>query len=71
MALWDLASSPAGETSAIAYPLVYGWFMREIDGELVPDLLESAVPSVDLTTWTLTLRAGMVFSDGTPSRPRT
>lgn len=66
IALWDLASSTANETAAFAYPLVFGFMMQEVDGELVPDLLESAEPSEDLTSWTLMLREGLMWSDGSP-----
>jgi peptide/nickel transport system substrate-binding protein len=36
------------------------------EGELVPLLAESAEPNADYTTWTITLREGIRFHDGTP-----
>lgn len=36
------------------------------DGELVPYLAETIDGSEDLTTWTMTLREGVTFHDGTP-----
>jgi len=59
--------------SAIASP---GWeinvtlfdqlMARSDDGEIVPFLAESLEPNEDLTEWTLTLREGVTFHDGTP-----
>lgn len=39
---------------------------RDSDGEIRPYLAESLEPSDDLTEWTLTLRPGVQFHDGTP-----
>lgn len=36
------------------------------DGKIVPYLAESVVPDDDYTQWTITLRDGVVFHDGTP-----
>ena len=36
------------------------------EGEAVPYLAESFTPSDDLRSWTVTLRPGIVFHDGTP-----
>ena len=36
------------------------------DGEAVPYLAESITPNEDLTEWTITLREGITFHDGTP-----
>lgn len=47
--------------------LVYGELMSAAsNGEYVPYLLESATPNEDATVWTLKLREGMTFHDGTP-----
>lgn len=46
--------------------LVYGQLMSAAStGEYVPYLLESAEPNEDATVWTLTLRPGLTFHDGT------
>lgn len=37
------------------------------DGQIVPNLLESFSSNDDFTEWTLTLRPGLVFHDGTPA----
>jgi peptide/nickel transport system substrate-binding protein len=47
---------------AIYDPLV----LRTEDGDLEPYLAESLEPNDDLTEWTLTLREGIEFHDGTP-----
>ena len=36
------------------------------DGETVPLLVESVEPNDDYTEWTLTIREGITFHDGTP-----
>jgi peptide/nickel transport system substrate-binding protein len=36
------------------------------DGEYVPYLAESVTPNADFTEWTITLRPGITFTDGTP-----
>ena len=41
-------------------------FNYDADGKPVPHLLESAEPNADYTEWTLTLRDGISFHDGTP-----
>ncbi|TKJ24833.1 ABC transporter substrate-binding protein [Blastococcus sp. CCUG 61487] len=43
-------------------PLVH----RTADGEIEPYLAESLEPNAELTEWTLTLRPGVLFHDGTP-----
>lgn len=47
---------------AIYDPLV----RRDADGELQPYLAESMAVNDDLTEWTVTLRPGVLFHDGTP-----
>ncbi len=37
-----------------------------VDGEVVPYLAESFEPNADFTEWTITLRDGVTFHDGTP-----
>jgi len=41
-------------------------FTFAADGTVVPYLAESMTPSADFTEWTLKLRAGVTFHDGTP-----
>lgn len=36
------------------------------EGEYVPYLAESVTPNADFTEWTITLRSGITFTDGTP-----
>jgi peptide/nickel transport system substrate-binding protein len=46
--------------------LVYGQMMSaSAEGDFVPYMLESAEPNEDATVWTLTLRPGLTFHDGT------
>lgn len=47
---------------------VYGYLMRydTSTGKYVPYLAKSLTSDAAFTTWTLTLRPGMTFSDGTP-----
>ena len=37
------------------------------DGQIVPNLLESITSNDDFTEWTLTLRPGLMFHDGSPA----
>jgi len=48
--------------SAVFDPL----FTFDVDGNAVPYLAESIEPSADFMVWTMKLRAGVVFHDGTP-----
>lgn len=48
--------------SSVSDPL----FNYDADGEPVPQLLESAEPNADYTEWTLTVKEGITFHDGTP-----
>ncbi|MFV0257524.1 MAG: ABC transporter substrate-binding protein [Acidimicrobiales bacterium] len=47
---------------AVADPL----FITREDGEVVPYLAEAVEPSEDYTAWTITIRDGITFHDGTP-----
>ena len=40
--------------------------MRNADGEVVPYLAQSLEPNEEYTVWTLKLREGITFNDGTP-----
>ncbi len=47
--------------------LAYGQLMSaNSEGDYVPYMLESAVPNDDATVWTLKIREGITFHDGTP-----
>ena len=39
---------------------------RREDGEIVPQLVETVEPNDDYTEWTLTIKEGITFHDGTP-----
>jgi peptide/nickel transport system substrate-binding protein len=41
-------------------------FLLTAEGETVPQLLESVEPNADYTEWTLTVKEGITFHDGTP-----
>jgi peptide/nickel transport system substrate-binding protein len=50
----------------VAYSIYDPLMHRTADGEVEPYLAESMEPNEDLTEWTLTLRPGVRFHDGTP-----
>ncbi|TKJ24831.1 ABC transporter substrate-binding protein [Blastococcus sp. CCUG 61487] len=50
----------------VAYAIYDPLMQRSEDGEVRPYLAESLEPNDDLTQWTLTLREGVQFHDGTP-----
>ena len=58
----------AGATGGIALAGIYDVLMRwdSERNEVVPQLAESLEANEDSTTWTLKLREGVTFSDGTP-----
>jgi peptide/nickel transport system substrate-binding protein len=58
----SFASSGVTVAMAIYDPLI----VLNGDGEWEPNLAESLEPNDDLTEWTMTLRPGVVFHDGTP-----
>ncbi|MDG2111928.1 MAG: ABC transporter substrate-binding protein [Actinomycetota bacterium] len=41
-------------------------FITNADGEIVPYLVETVEPSEDYASWTMTIRDGISFHDGTP-----
>ena len=63
-----LPSEANWDTSSINIArAIYDPLVREAsDGSYRPYLAESLKPNADLTQWTLTLRPGVKFSDGTP-----
>jgi peptide/nickel transport system substrate-binding protein len=50
----------------VAYAVFDPLVTRNADGDIQPYLAESIEPNGDFTTWTLTLRDGVTFHDGTP-----
>ncbi|WP_040339604.1 ABC transporter substrate-binding protein [Candidatus Blastococcus massiliensis] len=50
----------------VAYAIYDPLMQRAEDGQVRPYLAESLEPNEDLTEWTLTLRPGVTFHDGTP-----
>lgn len=62
------ATKPDGATGGTELAAVYGLLARYDYGSesFVPQLAESISPSDNATTWTITLREGVTFSDSTP-----
>lgn len=58
----QFASSGVSVAMAIYDPLI----VQNAEGELEPNLAESLEPNDDLTEWTMTLRPGVEFHDGSP-----
>ena len=58
----------AGSTGGVELAAIYDVLMRwdSARNEVVPQLAESLTPDDDYTVWTLDLRDGVTFSDGTP-----
>ncbi len=59
------ATGSAGSDASRMFPL-YGALVTYESGEAKPYFAESLTPSADFATWTLKLRPGIVFSDGSP-----
>src|SRR4051812_44647381 len=57
---WAVAGTQVG--LAVFDPLA----AYDVDGIAQPYLAESITPNADFTVWTITLRPGITFSDGTP-----
>lgn len=59
---------PSGATGASELSAVYDVLARwdPVDDTFKPQLAEEITPNEDFTTWTVTLRDGVTFSDGTP-----
>jgi ABC-type transport system substrate-binding protein len=58
--------SPNASNSALGImKTVYeGFFEKKLNGEIVPYLAEAVTPSADFKTWTIKLRSGIKFHDG-------
>ena len=62
----DPAKALQGVIDAQYQMLVFGSMVYgNATGELIPGLAESVVPNGDFTQWTITLRDGLMFTDGT------
>lgn len=65
----DPHASFANESDAVRAALVYDPLTRpDGEGGTAPALAESWEPDAELQTWTITLREGVTFSDGSPVR---
>jgi len=53
-----------GTETAAVYDVLFRWDSET--GKIVPHLAESLTPNDDFTAWTLKLREGITYSDGTP-----
>ena len=60
------ASSCAISCRMIFRAITDSLYITDTDGEIVPYLVESESPSDDYMVWTLTIRDGISFHDGTP-----
>src|SRR5690606_38854429 len=56
----------SGGGTSIAYAIYDPLIQLNEEGDFAPFLAESLEPNDDLTEWTLTLREGVTFHDGTP-----
>jgi peptide/nickel transport system substrate-binding protein len=63
----DPATNPISAADAIYQDAVYGdLFLQEANGRIIPDLATGYSDSNGGKTWTIDLRHGVTFSDGTP-----
>jgi len=66
-AKWAPNSGPWSTDELQAARAVYDRLMvRDSNDQAVPELLAKATPNSNFTSWTLTLRSGITFSDGAP-----
>lgn len=59
------ANNPANSSLMVHRTFYETLFEKTIGGDLVGLLAESATPSADLKSWTIKLRSGILFHDGT------
>lgn len=62
---WGPKDNPANSALMAAKTIYETLFELNADGRYVPYLAKSITPSADFKTWTLKLREGITFSDGT------
>src|SRR5262249_52436545 len=62
----DPAATIEQESERTVALAIYDPLMSYENGKVVPFLAQRLVSSRDLKTWTLTLRPGVTFTDGTP-----
>ncbi len=60
------ASSCAISCRMIFRAVTDSLYITDSDGEIVPYLVESEAPNEDYSVWTVTIREGITFHDGTP-----
>ncbi len=60
------ATSCAISCRMVLRTITDGLFVTNQDGEIVPYLVETVEPNDDYTVWTMTIRDGISFHDGTP-----
>ena len=62
---WGPKENPANSAMMAAKTIYETLFELNADGRYVPYLAKSITPSADFKSWTLTLREGITFTDGT------
>lgn len=62
---WGPKDNPANSAMMAAKTIYETLFELNADGRYVPYLAKSITPSADFKSWTLTLREGITFTDGT------
>ena len=62
---WGPKDNPANSALMAAKTIYETLFELNADGRYVPYLAKSITPSADFKSWTLTLREGITFTDGT------
>jgi peptide/nickel transport system substrate-binding protein len=60
------ATSCAISCRMILRTITDGLFITDADGEIVPYLVDTVESNADATEWTMTIRDGITFHDGTP-----
>jgi len=63
---WCTQDSPGGGQIGASGSVLESLTIKNNKGDIVPYLAESVTPSADNKTWTIKLRSGITYSDGTP-----